>query len=301
MSGDFDVQTAQENGRGRITIEATNRDNAFLNFLNIRGTVLGPDGQAKEIRLVQTAPGVYTADFPADQQGVYAIGLQYSGQGAAAGTLRSGLVVNDSPELRDLRSNETVLQQVAARTGGRVLPAWEPDAPLADIFTREGLRQTASPMPVWDLLIPFLLGLILLDVAVRRIAWDWLALKRMGAAAADRVRGFTVTTAKVEPASGTLDALRRVRDDVAEQKFKPGEEGPRSSSTSAAVRPDPRAKFEARTGVEGDITQVVGGAVDKPVPSGPKPAPGAAGGSLEGLMAAKRRAQQQIKKKEEGD
>ena len=54
-------------------------------------------------------------------------------------------------------------------------------------------------MPVWDMLIPVLLGLILLDVATRRIAWDWQSTKRMAAAAAGKVREFT-TTRKVESA-----------------------------------------------------------------------------------------------------
>ncbi|HLL90995.1 MAG TPA: VWA domain-containing protein [Tepidisphaeraceae bacterium] len=302
MSVDFDVRTNVEDGRGQIVVEATNRDNAFLNFLNIRGTILGPDGQPKDVRLTQTAPGVYTADFPADAQGVYAVGLQYSGQGGTGGYLRGGLVVNDSPELRDLRSNEAMIQQVATVTGGRVLKPWDPADAGANVFTRDGLRQTASPMPVWDLLIPFLLGLILLDVAVRRIAWDWASMKRWAHAGAERVRGYTRTTAQVEPSGGALDALRRTRGDVAEQKFKTQEDG-NGKPAPAAPRPDPSRKFEAKQAVDGDITQVVGGATDKPVPSGArKPATGdaAATGSLGSLMAAKRRAQQQIKKQEEG-
>ena len=58
--------------------------------------------------------------------------------------------------------------------------------------------------------------------------------------------------------------------------------------------------------IEGDITSVVGGATDKPLPSAPKkiepkggpPSPGSHTG---GLLEAKRRAQQQIKQKEEGN
>src|SRR5204863_1299030 len=121
---------------------------------------------------------------------------------------------------------------------------------------------------VWDLLVPLLLVLILMDVATRRIAWDWKAMQSF---AADQVRGFTVTTRKVESAA-TLDSLKRVRDEVVEQKFKQPE-GAGSGATpppiAGAARPDPKAKFEAK-GVEGDISQVVGGATDKPVPPPPK-------------------------------
>jgi hypothetical protein len=99
----------------------------------------------------------------------------------------------------------------------------------------------------------------------------------------------------------TLDALKRVREEVAETKFKPAEP---KSPAGAAPRPDPKAKFTAPKGVEGDITQVVGGATEKPVPPPPrkpepKGAPSAPGGHTGSLLEAKRRAQQAIKKKEE--
>lgn len=297
MSGDFDVTTAQVGEKGKITVEALNRDNAFLNFLNIRGSVLGPDGKSIDVRLVQTAPGIYTGEFDAPQQGTYAVGLRYSGNNTG-GTLRSGLVVNDSPELRALRSNETILQQVADRTGGRVLPAF--DAAGADVFTRMGLKQTASPLPVWDLLLPFLLGLLLLDVAIRRIAWDWASTKRMAMAGVDYVRGFTVTTRKVENPS-LFDQLKQTRDETAQKTAERAE-------TVAAPKPDRTRKFEAKPGavMEGDITQVMGGATDKPVPSAPKDVKpkglqGDTGGGMDSLLEAKRRARERMEKKDEED
>jgi hypothetical protein len=154
------------------------------------------------------------------------------------------------------------------------------------------LTRTDSPLPIWDIMIPILLAMILIDIAVRRIAWDWLATKRMAIAAADYVRSFT-TVRKVE-SKQTLDALRRVREETAKPQ----------ATTEATSPPDASAKFEAK-GVEGNITDVVGGATDKPVPPPPKkPQPkggGEAGGYTGSLLEAKRRAQQQIKKKEEGE
>jgi hypothetical protein len=167
---------------------------------------------------------------------------------------------------------------------------------------------------VWDILIPVLLALILLDVAIRRIAWDWNATKRLAFAGAERVRAFTQTR-KVESRE-TLDALQRVREQVAETRFRTGDTGaatttaglPASAGSAAATsRPDPKAKFTpAGKGVEGDISKVVGGATDKPVPAAPKkPEPkgmqAGPGGHMGGLMEAKRRAQQAIKQKEQGE
>jgi hypothetical protein len=215
------------------------------------------------------------------------------------------MAVNTSPELRDLHSNETTLREIANRTRGEVFTAF--NLKPEDLFRREGLRQSASPLPIWDILIPLLLGLIIVDVATRRIAWDWASTKKMAQAASERVRAFT-TTRKVESAA-TLGALKQVRRDVAEQRFRPADEegeaaaaGGVSSAAAPAARPDPRAKFEAK-GVEGDISQLVGGASAKPVPPPPKNPqpkgpPQGPGAHTNRLLEAKRRAQQKIKDRE---
>ena len=228
--------------------------------------------------------------------GSYAVALSYQGQDGKQGSLRTGLAMNNSPELRELRSNEARLREIAEKTGGRVM---EPFLAMEDgLFSRDGLTVSAAPMPVWDILLPVLLALILIDVAVRRIAWDWASMKRLAAAGADRVRGFTVIP-KVESGQ-TMDALKRVREEVAEQKFRPAEAAGAEVASSAA-RPDPKAKFQAK-GVEGDISAVVGGASDKPIPPPPKKIEpkGAQGtGHTGNLLEAKRRAQQVIKEKEQ--
>jgi hypothetical protein len=205
--------------------------------------------------------------------------------------------MNSSPELRDLQSNDAVLRDIAERTGGRVLPPF--DLQSADLFNHEGLPPAISPMPMWDILIPALLALILIDVATRRIAWDWVALKRYAAATAGAVRSYT-TTRKIETRA-SLDALKRVREEGG-ATTETGSIKPPTAST--VPRPDPKAKFEAKSAVEGDITKVVGGATDKPVPPPPKkiePKGAQAGGGMGSLMEAKRRAQQKIKEKEQGE
>lgn len=300
MSSDFTVQTVQEGGRGKISIEAINRDNAFLNFLNFGGgKILAPDGSAVDVKIVQSGPGTYEGEFDAKQPGNYVVALNYSGQKGERGTLTSGVAVNQSPELRDLTSNEGALRQVAERTGGRVLTPFAVQG--ADLFTRIGLEPSASPLPIWDLLIPFLLGLILLDVAARRIAWDWASIQRMAATARGAVESYTQTTRKVENTQ-TMDALKSTRAQVGEEKFKAMAEG-KTPPPVPSDRPDPSRKFEAPTGVEGDIAAVVGGATDKPLPSAPKkiePKGAPAGDTMGGLMEAKRRAQQKIRDQEEG-
>jgi hypothetical protein len=93
---------------------------------------------------------------------------------------------------------------------------------------------------------------------------------------------------------------------VAESRFKTDEDEHAPPAVPAEDRPDPTAKFQARSKVEGDLTQVVGGATSKAVPPPPKKiepkgAPRAAGDHTSSLLEAKRRAQQKIKEREQHD
>jgi hypothetical protein len=119
----------------------------------------------------------------------------------------------------------------------------------------------------------------------------------MQRAATRWVKSFT-TTREVET-RGALDALRKVRDEQAQVREE--------VAVGAALeesRPDPSRKFEAGR-VEGDITQVVGGATSKPIPSAPKSKDRPKGqqperaDSLGGLLAAKKRAREQMERKDE--
>ncbi len=314
MSTDFDIRVTQEGNRGKIVVEAMNKESGFMSFMNMGGIVQGPNGESIDVRLVQTGPGVYTADFPAQQQGNYISMLHYNGPNKQMGMLMGGFAQNASPETRELQSNDALLEDIAERSGGRLLAPFDRSV---NLFDRENMPVASSPLPVWDVVIPFLLALIIIDVAVRRIAWDWNSTKRAAAGVAGWVRSYT-TTRKLDQKESeqTLGSLKQVRQNVADQKFKPGGGGGEgagaaggAASAGAAAppaRPDPKAKFEARQGVAGDITQVVGGATNKAVPPPskakvtPKGQQGETpGNTMGGLMAAKKRAQEKIKEKEQ--
>ena len=298
MSSDFDVQTVQDGNRGKITVEAMGKDSAFLNFMSITATVVGPNSTDKpqQVRLTQTGPGVYEGAFDAPDPGNYVAVLDYrGGRDGRGGMLLSGMVVNTSPELRDLKSNEAMIEKVRAATGGRVVTPF--DAGSVELFSREGLRPSVSPQPIWDRLLMLLLGAILVDVSIRRIAWDLPAMQR---ALGRWVRSFT-TTRQVET-RGALDALRKVRDEQSQAREAESTVGAAPGGDAAAdtPRPDPSRKFEPGKRIEGEITTVVGGASVKPVPRAapsktpPKGQQPERTDSLGGLLAAKRRAREQM-------
>ena len=300
MSTKFNVDISQDGERGHILVEGADDASGSADFLNVDGPVVGPDGKAVQVHLVQTGPGRYEGDFAAPEKGTYVAVLRYKGQGQEGLLPVGGLVQNTSAEMRDLHSNDALLADIANRTGGTVLPAF--DAAGANLFRRDpSLKPAVTSLPVWDRLIPFLLALILLDVATRRIAWDPAALRGYLGAVTGYVRSFT-TVRQVE-GRGSLEALQRVRQEAAAAPGTPSV--PARPKPAPPAKPDPRAKFTGKA-VEGDIGNVVGGATDKPIPKAPaKPQPpkgtGEPGGGMSSLMEAKRRAQQKMKDQGKGE
>jgi hypothetical protein len=106
MSADFDVQTTQTADARARSPSKPSRRTARSSTSFDRGTVVGPDMKPMNVRLVQTGPGTYEGEFDADQPGNYVAVLNYRGAGRKAGVMLSGMAVNSSPELRDLKSND---------------------------------------------------------------------------------------------------------------------------------------------------------------------------------------------------
>lgn len=293
MSAELDVQTLLVSGeqaggaveRGKIIVEAIRPDGTFDSFLRIEGSVVGPDLTSTPVRLQQTAPGIYEALFDTPLQGNYVVSLRYAGRDGASGFLVSGLARSASPELRDLQSNDTMLAEIARRTGGRMLTPWV----VADQawWSRDGLTPRVATLPVWEYLLPLALALLLADVAVRRLAIDRAMLAAAWQWAHRRFAALTYTTREdldrlsVSRAGATTEALRETLDR-------------RQTASSAPPRPAPPS------GIEGKLDELVGGAAStsptEPPPAKPASSPTDA---LSGLLKAKRRARDGIEQRHE--
>ncbi len=168
----FDTYTKIEGSRGRIVIDALDKDASYLNNLNLQAKVIGPDNKPITLTFTQHGPGNYQAEFDVETAGQYLSSIQIEDQDRYLGTIRTGLSVPFSPEYRDLVPNEPLLRQVADVTGGNFLEA---DATTGDVF-RHDLPPVEARRPAWEWVLAWLLlPAFLLDVAVRRLA-SWLAL-----------------------------------------------------------------------------------------------------------------------------
>ncbi len=213
---------------GVITVEDFAKDDAFL---EIAARVTGPSGNTFEVPLRQNGPRRYQAEFPLSGKGRYQVVAVAAGRRDRDGTPEQaigGFAVPYSPEYLRFRSDPVLLQQIAARTGGRVLSATETDIFHPPRETRESSR------PVFDWFIIVLACLLPLDVAMRRVQLDWSV-----------IRGWFGFGKKVEDSTETMGALlgrkRRVQtalDAPSETRaLSPAPPKPPSTSIPAAAKP----------------------------------------------------------------
>ncbi len=221
--GNLSLSVRREEGRIKVVVDALDKDNEFLNFLQIQGNVVDPDLKSAPIQLVQTAPGRYEATIDnAESSGNYFVNLGYRGADKMQGVISSGVSVPYSDEYRELRSNPTTLETVASLTEGQVNRFKNaPDGRIdmaqtldgVDHFRRDpGLINPRAFAPLWPTLLWLAACLFLGDVAVRRIAPDTDRIRRAITNGWQRLRG-----SEEAASSDYMDKLRSRKAEVGEQ------------------------------------------------------------------------------------
>ncbi len=204
--GNLTLTVRRDQGRIKVVVDALDKENQFLNFLQIRGNVVNPDLKGAAVELVQTAPGKYEATFDAaDSSGNYFVNLGYRGAGGVQGVISSGVSVPYSDEYRELRSNPASLETIASVTSGtsnffKMLPDGRPDLKRTvdgiDHFRRDPtLVNPQAFSDLWPNLLWLAAVLFLFDVAVRRIAPDVDRIRKTVSDQWKKLRGREVVVA----------------------------------------------------------------------------------------------------------
>jgi uncharacterized protein YegL len=301
-SPDTELVTQITEDRLLITLEAAPGGDGRIDYLHVDGVVYTPDGEATPIRLRQTAPGQYETSVAAAAPGNYIVALSPRRGSRRLAPVIGGMSQSASPEFRRFRSNVALLEEIAQITGGRALDITRPAA--ADLFDRSELPASLSALPAWQTILWLALGLVLLDVASRRLAWDSGLLRRLLAQAlarvgAGRVRGreAAATLATLRRVSGQLDKQLEARSAEAGRQIaeRARGQGKRPPPAAAGAPPEPSKVSAALNALLGKST---------PPPARPPqpPPPADEAGSTpttSSLLAAKRRARRRLGEEDE--
>ncbi len=216
--GKFSISTNFKDGKVQVVITALDKDDEFLNFLNMSAAVIGPDLKTFELEVNQTAPGRYVGEFEATADGNYFINVTVPGDASSPdprpSMLMAGVNVPYSAEYRDRESNLaliTALAQLKPKGGepgmiiqGELIPGKMDDLLEADTF-RHNLPKARSSQDVWPLLVLVAACLFFFDVFVRRvqIGFEWAR------PAVNWLREKVLRREKIEAPDERLERLRQ--------------------------------------------------------------------------------------------
>jgi uncharacterized membrane protein len=215
-------------------------------LMEMRAKVFGPRNESREITLRQVAAKRYEAQFPLWGRGRYQVAVAgiEPGGGKKAEQGTAGFAVSYSPEYLRFRSDPLLLQQIAERTGGRVLTA--NDATL--FHPARQVRESSKPVFDWFLIA--LVCLIPLDVGLRRIQMDWATIRdfffRRKTASSGETMGALLQ--RKQQVKSTLDAERAERPApvILPQRSvaKPAPPAPAASTPEPIKTDDPQSTTE---------------------------------------------------------
>lgn len=191
------LSTYTNGGDGVIIVEDFHPDETFM---EIEARVMGP-GKEQRVPLKQVAPRRYQANLPLWGHGRYHVAVSGKG-GERSDQAFGGFVVPYSPEYLRFRSNRTVLNEITERTGGEILTG----DPEQDRIYERGRSVKRSSKPIFDWFLISLAILVPVDVALRRVQFDWAAIKAL----------FTFDR-KAGPATATMGTLLERKQQVSSE------------------------------------------------------------------------------------
>jgi len=181
-TGKFTVNTHVKDGTVKVVITALDKQDEFLNFLNMAGHAIDPNLGSFDIDIEQTAPGRYLGEFEAPEDGSYFITIN---PGPGQAPIITGVNVPYSAEFRDRETNMALLKTLASMRpeGGepgeviQYAADAQDDSAGKNVDTfRRGLAPSVSSQDVWPLFIVFTACVFFADIFIRRVtlSLEWV-------------------------------------------------------------------------------------------------------------------------------
>jgi uncharacterized membrane protein len=314
-SGRLIMNTEYRDGKIKIVVEARTQDGKPDTSLKLRGGLTPPTGKGgepgkrQELNFVQKNSGVYEAEVKAEEAGSYFLNAQATRTRKVKGpdgkervvedegvdSVRAGVTLPYSPEFSVLESNTELLEEIREMTDGKRY--WDDEELLAEearagaVFRPPVVRSRSSlPFHYWLLFLAA--GLLFLDVAVRRLAFDPDQVAERARYIWARLRGLPLPPPIQSEAVGRLRARPAVMAGATEERGARRYEGglaqavPGGVDVTAPQRPVAQSRRPAPGATPG--------------PAEPAPQPEGQAGNLEDLLRAKKRVWEKDKDKPEG-
>lgn len=175
-------------GQIRVIVQAKDEQGKpDINLTDLQAEVTLPRGTGQgvrkpQLRFEQKSSGLYEATFPTEQSGSYFIGLRVTRRSMDGGNIklqdesvRASVTIPYAPEFADMESNVDLLERIRQETGGE---RFDDDAETLTEIANSGqvFRPTpagfTSYQPMWHWLLYLAAIVFLIDVAIRRIAFE---------------------------------------------------------------------------------------------------------------------------------
>lgn len=158
--GNLPLRVEVRGSSARVVVDARDDQGRPRTDLELDAVLLGEDPEGASLPLTQVAPGRYEGSAEGLEQGHYLLRVMNRAGGAASSM--AVFSVDFSEEHRALRSNEALLEEAAALTGGRLLDY------AGDPFSHD-IEATLASSELWHWLLLAAALLLVADVASRRL------------------------------------------------------------------------------------------------------------------------------------
>ena len=164
----FDMSAELDQGRGHIMVDAIDDDDEFINGLISLVKVTPPQGEAFEVELYQSAPGIYEGYFELTSFGPYYLEAKHheqdgeGGPGEEIAESRGTLSYPYPTEYFFIEPNTQLVNDAVAVTGGHEDPTTD------TLFDPEG-QQVRFQQPLWHYFLWAALFLMIFDILFRRV------------------------------------------------------------------------------------------------------------------------------------
>lgn len=165
------MRTEITQGSAHIVVDAVGEDDRFINNLKSTVSLQTPSGKKQNVTLTQTAAGRYEVEVPLQEYGSYSLKAQHDLDGETIGVSMGSISYPYAREYLFLEPDRAMLQQAATIAGGMTNPE------VATLFDPMG-EEVKYRRELWPYFLIAALGLLLLDLALRRIRlWGSTSLR----------------------------------------------------------------------------------------------------------------------------